>query len=118
MTQYCLDTSALIEGWVRSYPKDSFPSLWAHFDEMIENGSLLCPDEVIYELEKKADDLYEWAKQRDKLFYPLDVSLQTVVTGEKHSGNLNTPRIPDVCDHYGIRCINLLQLIREQKWYF
>lgn len=41
-----------------------------------------------------------------------------VVSGEQRSGNLNRPRIPDVCDALGIRCISLLELIREQRWLF
>jgi len=42
----------------------------------------------------------------------------TVVSGELRSGNLARPKIPDVCDALGIRCISLLELIREQKWLF
>lgn len=38
----------------------------------------------------------------------------TVVTEEKKSGNFGKPKIPDVCEHYGIRNINLINLLREQ----
>jgi uncharacterized protein DUF4411 len=41
-----------------------------------------------------------------------------VVTGEIISGNLNKPRIPDVCQVKGISCINFLQMIREVKLTF
>ena len=41
-----------------------------------------------------------------------------VVTGEIISGNLEKPRIPDVCQVKGIRCINFLQMIRELKLTF
>ncbi len=41
-----------------------------------------------------------------------------VVTSEKHSGVLSKPNIPDVCDALGIRCLDLLDLIREQGWVF
>lgn len=40
----------------------------------------------------------------------------TVVTGEAPSGNLDRPKIPDVCQALGIRCINLLKLFREERW--
>lgn len=41
-----------------------------------------------------------------------------VVTGEIISGNLDKPRIPDVCQVKGIRCINFLQMIRELRLTF
>ncbi|MBE0543666.1 MAG: DUF4411 family protein [Verrucomicrobia bacterium] len=41
-----------------------------------------------------------------------------VVTGEIISGNLDRPRIPDVCQVKTIRCINFLQMIRELKLTF
>lgn len=36
-----------------------------------------------------------------------------VVTGEVLTGNLEKPRIPDVCQAKGVRCINFLQMIRD-----
>lgn len=36
-----------------------------------------------------------------------------VVTGEIRTGKLDKPRIPDVCDANGVRCIGFLQMIRE-----
>ncbi len=41
----------------------------------------------------------------------------TVVTDEK-GGSARSPRIPYVCQQEGIRCISLLDLIREQRWTF
>lgn len=42
----------------------------------------------------------------------------TVVTYETH-GNIQTnPRIPDVCDALGIRCINVSALIQDEGWVF
>jgi hypothetical protein len=41
-----------------------------------------------------------------------------VVTGEIISGNLDKPRIPDVCQVKKIRCMNFLQMIRELKLTF
>jgi hypothetical protein len=42
----------------------------------------------------------------------------SVVTGEKPSGNLNKPRIPDVCAALtpAVPCMNLLGLFRQQGW--
>jgi len=41
-----------------------------------------------------------------------------VVTGEKSSGTGDRPRIPNVCDHFGIGHRTLLQLIRDKGWTF
>ena len=42
----------------------------------------------------------------------------TVVTGEPVTGNMNKPRVPDVCNVKGVRCITFLQMIRELKLTF
>lgn len=40
----------------------------------------------------------------------------TVLTGERPSGNPAKPKIPDVCAGMGVRCIGMVDLIREQNW--
>lgn len=42
----------------------------------------------------------------------------TLITEERKSGNLQHPRIPDVCAVYGLKCIKFTQLIREEGWAF
>ena len=42
-----------------------------------------------------------------------------VVTQERGRGPQSPrPRIPDVCGHYGLRSINLLELVRQEGWTF
>ena len=41
-----------------------------------------------------------------------------VVTGEIASGSRRRPKIPDVCRDMGIRCIRIVDLIREERWRF
>jgi len=41
-----------------------------------------------------------------------------IVTGEVSTGRPDKPRIPDVCQSKGIRCINFLQMIRELRLTF
>lgn len=41
-----------------------------------------------------------------------------VVTGELPTGNMNKPRIPDVCNAKSIRSISFLDMIRELKLTF
>lgn len=151
---YVIDTSALLDGWVRYYPQDVFPSLWLHLEEMIKTGELLSPDEVLLELGQKDDEIHKWAKANGAMFVPLDEEIQnatqeilsqfprlvgamkdrnradpfvialakikqaTVVTGERSSGTSDRPRIPNVCNHFGIAHRTLLQLIRDKGWTF
>jgi len=151
---YVIDTSALLDGWIRYYPPDVFPALWSNLEEMIKSGELLSPDEVLLELGQKDDEIHQWAKANSTMFVPLDEEIQsatqeilkqfprlvgamkdrnradpfviavakvrnaTVVTGEKSSGIRERPRIPNVCDHFEISHLTLLQLIRDKGWTF
>ena len=40
----------------------------------------------------------------------------TVVTEEKYKPQ--APKIPNICEHFGIPCIDLEQLMQQQKWEF
>lgn len=42
----------------------------------------------------------------------------TVLTQETHSNSASRPRIPDVCDALGVKHVDLLTLIRREKWTF
>lgn len=78
---YCIDTSAILEGWVRRYPIDVFPTLWDRLAKMIAEGDLVAPDEVGQELSRKDDGAFEWASARQGLFVELVDEVQ-VVTSE------------------------------------
>lgn len=41
-----------------------------------------------------------------------------VVTQETRTNNLERPRIPDVCEAMGVRCVDLVGFIRDQGWTF
>ncbi|MCK0198976.1 DUF4411 family protein [Ancylobacter sp. 6x-1] len=41
-----------------------------------------------------------------------------VIVTEEGRGSPGKPKIPDVCDAYGVECINLLDLIRKVRWKF
>ena len=41
-----------------------------------------------------------------------------VVVTEEAFGSERSPRIPDVCGKRDLRCINMLQFIRDQEWKF
>lgn len=152
--RYSIDTSAILDGWRRYYPPDVFPPLWTKLEELIREGDLGATVEVLLELEKKDDEVADWARRHSDLFIPIDADIQialveilqrfsrlvntqrnrsmadpwvialarvrgcTVITGEAPSGNLDRPKIPDVCRALDIRCISLLQLFREERWVF
>ncbi len=70
--KYCIDTSAWMDGWVRDYPQDVFPSLWTKLDEHVEDGAIVSSEEVYIEIAKKEDDLHDWIKDRKKMLIPID----------------------------------------------
>jgi hypothetical protein len=73
---YVIDTSALLDGWVRYYPPDVFPALWSQLEQMIKAGELRAPDEVLLELAQKDDEIHKWAKTNSAMFLPLDAEVQ------------------------------------------
>ena len=77
---YVIDTSALLDGWVRYYPPDVFPQLWSNLEELVAAGELLAPDEVLSELAQKDDDAHKWAKKNSAMFVPLDAEVQEATT--------------------------------------
>jgi len=129
-----------------------FPTVWKRIDDLATSGHLIATDEVLRELEKMDDDLYNWMKKRPHMVVPVDGRVQpvvsqvlaahprlvntqrgrsqadpfvialarvengVVVSGEMRSGNLNRPKVPDVCDALGIRHIRLVDMFREQGW--
>lgn len=76
-----MDTSAFLNAWRRSYPPDVFPSLWEKVGKLAQEGKLIASEEVLVELEKKDDDVYAWAKQREQMFIPIDGLIQQAVRG-------------------------------------
>jgi hypothetical protein len=41
-----------------------------------------------------------------------------VISSENPAGTSPRKRIPDVCAHYGIKCLRLLDFFREKQWRF
>ncbi|MGK5085900.1 DUF4411 family protein [Bdellovibrionota bacterium FG-1] len=99
---FILDTSALIWAWKRAYPIDIYPAFWAQLDAAIETGTLLSIEPVLEELVGADDGLSAWAKDRVKLFLPMDKQLAAampVVMG-KCSTLIDPTRKKDEADPY------------------
>ncbi len=73
---YSVDSSALIHAWRRAYPPKNFPPFWSRLDDLIEEERLYSSLEVLNEIKRKDDDLYEWCKRRYGIFLPIDETLQ------------------------------------------
>jgi hypothetical protein len=149
---YSIDTSSLIDAWVRHYAPDVFPRWWVLFEESVGDGQVRASLPVLLDLEKKDDAIHAWAKVHPQLFISIDEDIQAevtsilarysrlvenrknksasdpfvialarlenacVITGEKPSGTIDKPKIPDVCQALSIPCINLLEFMRRMKW--
>nr|WP_277995575.1 DUF4411 family protein [Desulfitibacter alkalitolerans] len=75
-----MDTSALLHAWRRDYPPDIFNSLWTHLIDLAQNERLFAPDEVLLELERGGDELYQWALELDFMFLEPSEEMQQVVS--------------------------------------
>jgi hypothetical protein len=77
---FVIDTSSIIHGWRRDYPPDTFPSLWQRIERLAQQGILIAPNEVLLELERGGDEIYEWARDQGSLFVEPDGEVQEKVT--------------------------------------
>lgn len=69
---YVIDTSALIDLW-RHFSRDSdvFEEIWKVVEELVKEGRLIAPKEVLKELKKGGDELYDWVREQN-MSIPLD----------------------------------------------
>lgn len=70
--KYCLDTSALIEPWVRTYPPDVFSPVWDKLAELAEAHVIAAPIDVRLELERQSDGLFAWVDALPEFFIEPD----------------------------------------------
>lgn len=93
---YSIDSGALIDAWVRKYPPDFLPSLWVALSDLAAAGTLVAPDEVLLELERGGDALYDWAHDRPNLFRALTPPIQARVSHIVNTfPSFVPPRSPD-----------------------
>jgi hypothetical protein len=79
MPQYSFDTSAWLQCWARSYPRDVFPALWERLEGLLDDGAIICSDEVLRELAKQEDDLTKWLRTKPESFIELGEEVQDAV---------------------------------------
>jgi hypothetical protein len=78
--KWCFDTSGFIEPWVRLYPPDLFPPIWAKLEDLARAGRIVAPADVRLELERQKDDLHDWAKALPQLFREPDRAVMEAFT--------------------------------------
>jgi hypothetical protein len=77
---YSVDSSALIHAWRRIYRPKNFGFVWEGFDKLIAEGRFKASIEVYNELQKKADELFAWCKDRkEAMFVDIDDPTQAIV---------------------------------------
>ena len=63
MRAYCMDTSALIDGW-KDYPLENF-GVWENIKQLIKKDRFTAPYHVLDELKIGGDDLYHWCSRNN-----------------------------------------------------
>jgi hypothetical protein len=73
---YCLDTSGILDGWKRHYPKEILPELVADMDALVSQRRIIIPEDVVKELKRHDDDAYRWAATHKSCHIPLTEEIQ------------------------------------------
>lgn len=69
---YSFDTNVVIDGRVRRYPPDVFPSVWQNIEGLVAARRVVIAEEVRFELERGDDDCHQWASSRQGLVVAAD----------------------------------------------
>jgi hypothetical protein len=75
---YCIDTSSILEWYVRTYPPSIFPSLPERMEALIAAGCLRSPKAVMEDI-RPGDACHKWAKAQTALFVDESASVQRIV---------------------------------------
>lgn len=72
---YCIDTSSILEWYIRTYTPAILPSLPERMEDLIAAGRLRAPRVVLDEI-KPGDDCHKWAKAQTELFIEESAAVQ------------------------------------------
>jgi hypothetical protein len=154
---YVFDTSSFSE--LKHFYPGVFKSIWAGFDDLVQQQRLISTREVWNEIQRGNADQHTntWLKGRKEIFTTPDgVELQfvTKIFQVRHFQGLigeqqrlkgtpvadpfviacakirngivvteerlkpNAAKIPNVCEHFGIPCVDLETFMHQQDWSF
>lgn len=156
--RYVFDTNVFSQLF-RFYYRESFPSLWTKYNEIVNEGRILSAREVMLKLGdgRKTFGAYEWAKGHSYLFpeptsqeaqfmrniFAVDrfqrvlqnkknkvgkrnadtfiiahaISIRGIVVTEERDPP-HGARIPNICRHFDIPCINFEAFMKREQWVF
>jgi hypothetical protein len=80
MNRFCMDSSGVLDGWIRYYPPIIIPSLELCFDQLASEKRLLIPQEVAIELIKKDDGAAKWIRRMKICHVAPNKDIQDAVT--------------------------------------
>ena len=69
---YSIDSSSLIHGWREVYFPENFEGFWKELGELADNGVLFASKEVLLEIKRKDESLYQWCGEHGSMFIELD----------------------------------------------
>ena len=73
--KYTVDTCSFTT-LKRVYPQDVVPGAWDAISEMADSGIIISSHEIYLELEVQDDGVFEWARNHQNIFLPLDDDIQ------------------------------------------
>ncbi len=154
---YVFDTSPF-SNLFRNFYQKRFPTLWQHFDELIENGSITSTREVAREIEDgPIESLRNWAVKYEHIFttptgeeaafiaeifsvrhFQQSIEEKKLLKGGKHAdafviakAKINkcavvtregykpkSAKIPNICEHFNIDCLDLEGFMEAEQWQF
>ena len=126
--KYVFDSNIFINLHQRQ-PRDIYPSVWNKIDELMANGTIISSREVYDELTRSVRKilsehrgLVEGGKKQNNAD-PFVIALAqenncALVTEECRSNSLVAPKIPNICDAYGVTCMNFVDFVRKLKLTF
>lgn len=76
---FVFDTSAFINGWRHHYFPATFPGVWTTVAAGLNDGRIMAPREVLNELQRRDDDIYEWARSLSAAFVDPSDEVQNAV---------------------------------------
>lgn len=101
---FCFDTSAILDAWVRHYPPDVFLTIWERMDQAAKSGEIFVIDEVVAELKRKDDGIYEWIAKRESMIVSIETDIQArlVEIMAKYPRLVDTKKNRSGCDPWVI----------------
>ncbi len=104
----------VLKGWCRRENLKSHLELKIDDSDQMEVRKILSKYPGMLKLKKGISGGDPWVIALAKRYQPNVI----VVTEEKLTGNLQHPRIPDVCKDSNIECVTIAGVVQKENWVF